>query len=49
MNYNLEDLFQSITDVFEQVDEGKIEPSEANEIARRCCEAYLASHEEATQ
>ena len=41
MKYNLEDLFQSINDIYFQFDEGNVEAANAEELARRCCEAFL--------
>ena len=39
--YTLEDLFQSITDIFAQFDEGKMEHKEAKALARKCCAEFL--------
>lgn len=44
MNYTIEDLHQSINDIFEQFDEGTITREEANELAKRCCEAFSKSN-----
>jgi hypothetical protein len=41
--YSLENLFQSITDIFGQFDEGKIEAKEAKALARKCCAEFLVS------
>jgi len=39
--YTLEDLFQSVTDIFAQYDEGKIEHAQAKELAKKCCNEFL--------
>ena len=39
--YTFEDLFQSITDIFGQYDEGKIEHAQAHELAKKCCNEFL--------
>jgi hypothetical protein len=41
MAYHLEDLFQSINDIFYQVDEGKITPKEGERLAQNCSKAFL--------
>ena len=41
MAYHLEDLFQSINDIYYQVDEGRLSPKEGEKIAGDCCEAFL--------
>ena len=40
-SYNLEDLYQSINDIYYQVDEGKIEPHEGIDLAKKCCKQFL--------
>jgi hypothetical protein len=41
MAYHLEDLFQSINDIFYQFDEGEISADEAEKLAERCCHAFI--------
>jgi len=41
MKYHLEDLFQSINDIYYQFDEGDISASEAEELAEKCCHAFI--------
>jgi len=41
MSYHLEDLFQSINDIFYQFDEGEVSAAEAEKIAERCCHAFI--------
>jgi len=41
MNYTIEDLFQSINDIYEQLDTGKIDPANADKLAKKCCKAFL--------
>jgi hypothetical protein len=47
--YILEDLHQSINDIFEQYDEGRIDREEANEIAKRCALAFVATLEDVAE
>jgi allophanate hydrolase subunit 1 len=39
--YNIDDLFVSVTDIYAQYDEGEISYAEAREILKRCCEAFI--------
>lgn len=41
MRYHLEDLFQSINDIYYQFDEGEINADEAEKLAERCCHAFI--------
>jgi hypothetical protein len=41
MAYHLEDLFQSINDIFYQFDEGEVSAFEAEKMAERCCHAFI--------
>ena len=41
MRYHLEDLFQSINDIYYQFDEGEINQDEAEQMAERCCHAFI--------
>jgi hypothetical protein len=41
MRYHLEDLFQSINDLFWQFDEGKISYAEAERLAKNCYQAFI--------
>jgi hypothetical protein len=41
MKYHLEDLFQSINDIYYQFDEGDIPAAEAEELAEKCCHAFI--------
>ncbi|MEI8296082.1 MAG: hypothetical protein WCG04_06135 [Alphaproteobacteria bacterium] len=41
MAYHLEDLFQSINDIFYQFDEGEVSAAEAEKMAERCCHAFI--------
>ena len=40
-SYTLEDLFQSINDIYLQYDEGSISLNSANDLASKCCTAFL--------
>jgi hypothetical protein len=40
-NYTIEYLFQSINDIYLQLDEGALELNIANELAAKCCKAFL--------
>ena len=40
-SYTIEDLFQSINDIYLQLDEGTVDLKTANEIAANCCKAFL--------
>jgi hypothetical protein len=41
MAYHLEDLFQSINDIYYQFDEGKMSAADAEKLAERCCYAFI--------
>ena len=41
MTYSIEDLFDSINDIYYQLDEGKMRVENANNLARNCCEEFL--------
>lgn len=41
MRYNLEDLFQSINDIYYQFDEGSMTAIEAEKLAEKCCHAFI--------
>ena len=41
MSYHLEDLFQSINDIYYQVDEGKMTPQEGERLAQNCSQAFI--------
>jgi hypothetical protein len=43
--YDLDGLFSSITDIYQQYDEGSLSKSEANRIAKMCCEAFIDHYE----
>ena len=45
--YTIDDLFCSVNDIYEQYDEGKIPLDNANEILKRCCEAFIKYLEDA--
>jgi hypothetical protein len=40
-SYTIEDLFQSINDIYLQLDEGAVDLKTANEITANCCKAFL--------
>jgi hypothetical protein len=42
--YSIEDLHQSVNDIYEQLDEGKMEEADALEILRNCCREFLQVH-----
>jgi hypothetical protein len=46
MKYTIEELFQSVTDIYAQYDEGEIELTSANEILEKCCRAFVKNLEE---
>ena len=39
--YGIEDLFQSINDIYYQLDEGKMDEKSANELGAKCCAQFL--------
>jgi hypothetical protein len=39
--YNLNQLHQSVNDIYEQYDEGRITKTQANEILLRCCFQFV--------
>ena len=41
MAYRLEDLFQSINDIYYQFDEGELSAAEGEKLAERCCHAFI--------
>jgi len=45
MKYTIEDLFQSVNDIYTQYDEGEIPLNEANTILENCCRAFIQNLE----
>jgi hypothetical protein len=43
--YDIDGLFSSINDIYQQFDDGKITRVEANKIARGCCELFVLWYE----
>jgi hypothetical protein len=43
--YNLEALFHSVNDIFEQFDEGRITEDMANEIVSACCKVFIETND----
>ena len=43
--YDFEELFQSISELFYQYDEGEITTEQANEIAVNCCKQFIKDME----
>jgi hypothetical protein len=43
--YTIEELFQSVTDIYAQYDEGEIPLNEANAILEQCCRAFISNLE----
>ena len=41
MAYHLEDLFQSINDIYYQVDEGSMTPQEGERLAQNCAQSFI--------
>ena len=39
--YGIEDLFQSINDIYYQLDEGKMDEKSANDMTAKCCAEFL--------
>jgi len=39
--YNIDDLFCSVNDIYSQFDEGTIDYAEVRAILVRCCEAFI--------
>jgi hypothetical protein len=49
-DYNIDDLFCSVNDIYAELDEGKIEPQYAKELLVRCCQAFVHfNHKENTK
>jgi len=46
MKYTIEELFQSVNDIYAQYDEGVIPLDEANAILEKCCRAFVKNLEE---
>lgn len=44
MEYGIEDLFNSINDIYYQLDEGKMELTLANELTNNCCKAFMENY-----
>lgn len=42
--YTIEDLHQSVNDIYAMFDDGKITRESANEILRNCCESFIESN-----
>lgn len=47
MTYTIEDLFQSVNDIYEQYDEGKITQRQAEEILLNCCRTFVKDNNHA--
>jgi hypothetical protein len=47
--YILEDLHQSINDIYAQYDDGKLDRINANELAKRCALAFVATLEDVAE
>jgi hypothetical protein len=43
--YDIDGLFSSITDIYQQFDNGEITKDDANRIAKLCCEAFVDWYE----
>lgn len=43
--YKLEDLYQSINDIFYQYDEGRMSQTMAVALAMKCCKAFINGHD----
>lgn len=43
--FTIDDLFCSVNDIYEQFDEGYLPLDEANDILKRCCEAFIQSNQ----
>jgi hypothetical protein len=46
MKYTIEELFQSVNDIYSQYDEGEIPLDEANTILENCCRAFIQNLED---
>jgi len=49
MKYSIEDLFDSINDIYYQLDEGKMRLDNANNLARNCCQEFLKQFNDVNQ
>ena len=49
MNYTIEELFQSINDSYAQYDTGKIDLSNSEFLAKKCCYAFIRYLDEKEQ
>jgi len=45
-DYNIDDLFFSVNDIYTQWDEGSIHYEDAVALLNKCCEAFLQYNEE---
>jgi hypothetical protein len=45
MKYTIEELFQSVNDIYAQYDEGEISLDEANTILENCCRVFIKNLE----
>jgi hypothetical protein len=45
MTYTIEDLFQSVNDIYAQYDDGVVPLDDANAILENCCRAFLENLE----
>jgi hypothetical protein len=43
LEFTIDDLFGSVNDIYTQFDEGHIPLAEAEDILKRCCEAFIQS------
>jgi hypothetical protein len=47
-DYNIDDLFFSVNDIYTQFDEGEIPLANAQEILVRCCKAFIQFNDKVT-
>lgn len=45
MKYTIEELFQSVNDIYAQYDDGKIPIDQANRILKICCRTFIENLE----
>lgn len=46
MSYTAHDLYQSVNDIYTQIENGQISEYDASIILRRCCAQFLADNQE---
>ena len=47
-DYNIDDLFFSVNDIYTQWDEGEVHYEDATELLLKCCKAFIQFNDKGT-